>query len=403
MASLDTTSFAAALKSLYPKGLAEILYPECPLFAWLPKKTDFYGDYWDLAPFYGGTMGSNSFDDALANKSNISTTKFRITRARSYAIASVDAETMAATANNKGAFARALDKQTRGATYTVGRAIAHQLYGNSGGARGKGDGSYTITGDEITLNDRRDIVHFEVGLKLQFSTADGTSGAVKPGEVTVASINVGAGTITTVESNISLAITGAANSDYIFRRGDFGTSMMGLHGWLPTTAPTSGDSHFGVDRSTFVERLAGVRVSGGGKLMEEVIADAIAECHLHGGKPDTIFMNSLRFAELMKSVQSKVWIPVSTDIPGIGFKALAVPTSHGTIKVLDDPNCPWARAYLLDRSTWEYKSLGKSPHFAMDDGKKHTREVASDGVEFRIRNWANLGCDTPGHNAVISW
>jgi hypothetical protein len=404
MASLDPTSFAPALKQLYPNGLAEILYPKCPLFGWLPKKKDFYGKYASITPFYAGTAGAIEFQDAMSEKTNVQTVEFLVTRAKDYAIASVDAEVLMASANDKGAIAKALDTQIRGAMYTFSRSIAYQLYGNGGGARARGDGSWTITGNVITVSDRRALVHFEKGMKLKFATTDGTSGSVKDGEVTVHSVQRNASTITTVEANINAVIVGGvANNDYIFRKGDFGQTLMGLAGWLPTTAPTGGDSHFGVDRSVDELRLAGIRHVNTSSIMEEAVFDACAEASINGASPDTLFMNPLRFSELLKSLHAKTWIDVQTDIPGIGYKAISFPTANGNLKVIPDPNCPYAYGYMLDRETIEFKSLGDTPHFATDDGSKYMRETSSDGVEFRIRGFHNMLIDKPGHNLVITW
>lgn len=404
MASLDLTDFAPALKELYPKGLSEILYKKCPLWGWLPKKKDFFGSQWDLAPFIGGTMGSNSFDVALGNKTNVTTKKFAITRAKTFAVASVDAETMAATANDRGAFAKALQTQTRGALYTVTRAMAHQIYGNGGGARGRGDAAFAIGGTTITLADARDAVHFEIGLVLQSASTDGTSGAVNAGEVTVTAVDTDAGDIE-VDAVLNVAIPAIANNDYFFRKGDFGNSITGLLGWLPTTTPTAGDSHFGVDRSVHPTRLAGVRYNAGGKLIEEAVFLATSkQATMGGGEGEcALFMNNEKYTELLNSMHSKTYIDIKTEVPGIGYKALQFAGSNGTIPVISDPNCPYDYGFLLERATWEFKSLGECPHFAQDDGKKYTREALSDGIEFRVRSWHNMGCEMPGHNVVITW
>jgi len=402
MAMLDLTSFAPALKQLYPKGLSEILYKKCPAYGLINKTRDFYGELWVIAPFFAGTMGSNTFVDAQGNKENISLDKFQVKRKRQYSVASVDAETIMASANDKGAFARALDKQIRGAMYTIERGLAHQIYGNAGGARGKGNGSWTVSGDTVTLSDKRDIVHFEKNLVLQFSATDGTSGSVKTGSVKVKSVDRNAGSFKTVEANISASVPTVANGDYIFRKGDFGNSINGFRAWVPDVDPTS-TLFNGVDRTQDLTRLGGVRIKGGGKLMEEVVFDTIAEISINGGQSDLMLINSRRFADLVKSIYSKTWVTVETDIPGIGYKALEFPSEHGTVAVIPDPNCPYAFSWVIEKDSWEFKSLGEYPHFATDDGKKYQREATSDGIEFRVRGFGDMGCHAPGHNGIIDW
>lgn len=404
MAALDLTSFAPALKQLYPKGLSEILYKKCPLFGWLNKQTDFEGELWVIAPFFAGNTAANTFLDAQSQKEAISLEKFKVTRNRQYAIASVDAETIMASRSDKGAFARALDKQIRGSMYSFERGVAHQIYHDKGGARAKGDGAYTISGNVITLLDKRDIIHFERNMALQFSATDGNSGSVKPGTVKVSKVNRDStvGTVEVFEADISAAITGAANTDYIFRKGDFGTCIPGLRSWFPATVSGS-DSFYDVNRSKDRVRLAGAYWDGLGGLKEETLIDAVSELDTNGGEPSACFLNNKRMAEILKSIRTQTWIDVKTDKPGISYKGLILPTEHGDVPLIPDPNCPYDDFYLLDKNAITFRSLGEYPHFATDDGKKYQREATSDGIEFRIRGWGALGVEMPGHCLRGKW
>jgi hypothetical protein len=398
MASLDTTSFSAALKQLYPSGLEELLYDKCRLVAWMPKDRNFEGEQRNITPFYAGTNGSTLFANAKDSKTNVQLAKFAVTRVKDYALASVDAEVMLASKSNKGAIAKALDTQIRGAMYEFRRSIAFQMYSDGTGTRATGDSSWTVSGSTVTLSQSNDIVHFERGMKVEFTA----SAVLRSGYVTIDTINRQAGSFTTVESDISAEVSGVANSDDIIRRGDNANCIAGLRAWVPTSDPSAA-TFFGVDRTTDLLRLGGIRITGTTNIMEEMVFDACAEASVNGAEPDTLFMNPKRFSQLLKSMHAKTWVDIKTDIPGIGYKALEFATGSGTIAIIPDKDCPYAYGFLLERDTWTFASLGECPHFATDDGSKYQRESASDGIEFRIRGFHNLLCEAPGRNAVITW
>ena len=409
MAQLDVASFLPALKLLYPKGLAEILYPKCPLMGWMPKSTDFYGEAAVITPMFGGTRGSTTFTNAINDQGVVSLSRFLVTRVKDYAPASIEAEALMASANDKGAIAKALDTQIKGALYEFGRSAAFQIYSNGIGDRGTipvGGGSATPT---ITLSNVEDIVHFEVGMNVQTAALPATPAPAVNPNVPIIAINRRLGTITL--AGTWNALLGTVDGDSIWRSGDGdggtgGNCATGLNGWVPTNDPGVGGvppNLFGLNRTVDPLRLAGVRIAGGGGVMEETVFDAVAEAHINGAQPDTLFINSRRFAELQKSMYSKTWVTVNTDIPGIGYKALQFPTDYGEIAVISDPNCPTAQGYLLQRDSWKLHSLGEFPHFATDDGLKYRRLANADAIEFRIRGFWNVECDKPGMNAVITW
>ena len=392
---LSAGGYAPAMKILYPKGLAELLYPKVPLVGWMNKSTDFVGESKAIVPFYGGGNGSTSFSIALANKKDIKLKRFLVTRVKDYALASVDAETILASGNDKGAVARALDTQIRGHMYHLARSAGFQAYSDGTGVRATGDGAYNAGADEITLADARDIVHFEVGMVLNFSS----SGTVRSGTVEIESINREAGTITTVESVISTAITGATNADDILRAGDLDNCAAGLAAWIPSTVTST--AFFGVDRTTDAVRLGGQRYTAASSVLEEVFIDAAAEASVNGADPDTCFLHPKRLAQMNKSQYAKTNCEVDSSMSGIKYRAIQMATGSGYMKFVPDANCPYNTAWMLTKSSWELCSLKEFPHFAMDDGKKFQREAALDAIEMRIRAFWNIVCTNPMQNMRV--
>ncbi len=406
MSLLDLTGFDDAFKELYPDGLAENLYEACPLYGWMNKDASFGSDVKIITPFIGGVRGSNTFDVAKQNKSTITTKKFQVTRVRTYALASLDRETMLASQSDKYALASALETTTRGALYEMEKAFGHQIYSNQGGWRFKGDGTWTVSSTTMKAEDATDLHHIEIGDRLVAASTDGTSGSLRPytDAVEVTGIDPEANTITVdAAPNGAGKIPTIANTDYWFREGDFGNCMAGVRSWIPFTLPAG--TFFNVDRSTHRVRLAGVPYTGGGKRMEKSVHKLASKLKRYGanGGEYALFCHPEKEAELLAGLHSKTYIDVNTDIPSIMYEAATIATALGKVPIISDPYCPYDFGFLLKRDTWRVCHLGEHPHFVTDNGGKLIVEPSNDGVEFRIAAYHNVICDAPGHNGVLQW
>ena len=403
MAMLDATAFDRGLKILYPKGLTyQWLKDAGNTVKWLPKANDFVGKQWNINPVVGAVRGSHTFADALLDKSVPTFVEFHVTRVSDYAIVSVSAEMIAASKSDVGALRQAIQVQTDAAMAEMARARSLDVWGNGGGAIGR---SVTIAGTQITMATVSDIVKVDVGMRLELSTDDGTGGAGvrtgAPGYVTVASIAPDTGVITCT-GNVAAAISGAVSTDYVSRKGDYAAAIAGISAWNPAAAP-SATLFFGVDRTVHLNKLSGARMDGGLANKEDVIIEACQTIARYGGQPDTLLLNPMDLGDLMKSMQSKVYVPVKTSDPAIGLTALEIMTPRGAVKCIDDEFCPQGHATLTKRDSWLLRTLGADPHFAQEDGLKWRTEGSADAVEARLRSWGNLGCLDLRHSMHITW
>jgi hypothetical protein len=275
--------------------------------------------------------------------------------------------------------------------------LAIALYGTGSGTIGRvTTGS---TGTSITLTNAEDVTNFEVGQELVFSTANG-GGSVKTGQVSVVGVNRDTGVLTTDAQSAIDGGTGTATNDYIFNAGDYDQKVKGLRAWLPDTAPTS-TAFFGVDRTSDVTRLGGIRYDGSALPIEEALISAASRVAREGGKPDHCFMNYSKFADLEKALGSKVqYVDLKVNAE-IGFRGIVINGPRGPIKVIPDQNCPSDRAFMLEMKTWKIYSLGKAPRILDADGMKMLRDNDADGVKVRVGYYAQLGCNLPGSNANI--
>ena len=347
---------------------------------------------------YGNPQNrSATFSTAISQDSSSQLKDFVLTRSKDYSIGNIDNETLEASKGNANAFLEAATVEIDGAIHSAARSLAVALYGTGSGMLGRiASGQTTAT---ITLSDIESITNFEKGMVLVASTANG-GGSVKAGTATIVGLDRDLGTITFSAALNTLIGTIAAN-DYLFAQGDYDLKIKGLLAWLPSSAPTSGDNFFGVDRSSDATRLAGIRFDGSSMPIEEALVSAAARVAREGGKPDYCFMNYSKYADLEKALGSKVqYIDMKVN-PEIAFRGIQINGPRGPIKVVPDQNCPNDRAFMLQMNVWKLYSLGKAPKILDTDGLKWLRQASSDGVQVRVGYYAQLGCRGPGFNANV--
>ena len=358
--ALNMTTFAAALKQHYTdEKIENMVYKDNPFLAMISKYEDFGGENLKLPVKYGIPMGrSATFADAVSNKTASQLKAFLLTRKADYAIASIANETIEASKGNANAFIEAATFEIDGAIEAATRSLAVSLYGDGSGQIGVVGALATTTAsnDTVTLATIQDITNFEVGMQLNFGTATTNK--------EISTINRDTGVI------LLTAASGATTTEAIYVDGDKDAMLTGLGGWLPSTAPASTDSFFGVNRSSDSTRLGGIRFDGASLPLDEALIGAAARVAREGGKPDVCFINYNNFADLEKALGSKVsYVDVKVN-PEIGFRGILVHGPRGPIKVVPDQNCPNGVAYLLQMDVWKLYSLGKAPKILDSAGLK---------------------------------
>ena len=405
MAALNVSAYAPVLKTLYPDGLAAILYPKNPTFALMPKADDFEGENLTVVCKYGGSTGDAvDFATAQAGKSGSQYTKFTITRSKEYAVGGLDTEVMRASRSNKGALAKALKTEIDSSLYKIGRALTVGVWGNGGGSLGQISAGSNVGTPTITLADISQIVNFEKGMVLQASVDDGTlAGGLRSAgaTVTVAGVDRDAGTVTAT-GNWTAGIAGVLASDHLFRKGDYGAKCKGIPAWIPDAAPPA-TLFFGVDRTQDTVRLGGARWNAAGVPIEEALIEAPARLAVHGGTPTHGICNNRDFANVVKALQARVYVEEDTDIPGIGFRSIVIPGPQGDIKLIADPNCKRNKLYLLQMDTWMIHHLGALPGFIDEDNQGQLmRDSTADSLEYRMVAFWQIACEEPGYNMVVT-
>lgn len=398
MAASDLTSVAYIVKKLYSGKEPENLASRDRVFlSMVDKSGGFTGSNLTVAVQYGNQQGNSvAFATAQTNASSTKGIQWLITRAKRYHVGTLDSEAMLATGDDKGSFVRLVKNEMDSGADEMGHKIAIDLYGDGSGALGQCSNNPVDAGGPITLTNPDDIAHFAVGQKITANpTKTGTVGNMRAGTGTITAIDEDAGTIT-----FSGTITGITTSDWLYNEGDYDGAPKGLAAHFPLTAPSGGDSFYGVDRSVAPQHLAGWRVTTTSNSIEENLITLAAKIRRAGGRPKHVFMSPTNWATLSKNLESKVERSEGGEAQ-FGFESVRMATPAGILKVYPDPEAPADRAYMLDMSTIKVKYLGPGlPHIVADDDLRMLRQGTADGVEYRYRCFYNMYCTAPGKNGV---
>lgn len=418
----------AVLKELYPEDgffMRDLVYANNPLLALIPKDESpdgFAGKYIPCPLVYGTPQGrSATFSNAQNNQTAPLEISFFVYRASNYQLVTITNEMVEATQGKAGAFVDLVKLNVDTGFRNFSNDVAHDLFGDGSGSRGSYANTAISTG-LITLDDPNTVVNFEVGMTLVSYSVSGltatqsTSLAVgfiiavnrSAGQITVSATQGGsAGTPTNWSVSFPyLAVQGDVN----FASGGLGVGnglaqkMVGLQGWLPTSAPGGSDSFWGINRSADPTRLAGVRFNGQSESIEEALIDGSSLVAREGGKPEIAITNFTSYASLEKSLGSKVqYVSVKHEEADIAFAGITVNAPYGPITVIPDRSCPSQIAYLLTMDSWKLRSLGKVPHILKYglEGLEGIRVSNADALEVRIGAYSNLICNAPGWNCVV--
>lgn len=396
MAGLDLTAYNYALETQYPNGIESEVYEDNPLLAMMAKEKDFYGSDAAIEVKYADNAGRSAlFATAQANVGSHKGVRFSVQRRRDYAVGVVDRETLKASQRDPGAAAAALEMEMESLKNKARNSAGIAVWGTGSGSLGKVG---AFNGTTVTLATVDDIVKFELGDVLQFSSTDG-GGSLRASGASIAVTGVDRDNgILTFASTASITSLGVG--DYIFVAGDYDAKFQGVQAWVPLTTPTS-TTFNGVDRTKDTVRLGGIRYDGTSMPKDEALVNAAARARREGAKISHGFMNPMDSADLQNILGTRVAYE-EVEAGGIGFTALVLKTPGGVIRLFDDRNCPRGKALLADMSTWAIKTLGDLCEWVDEDGNKFLRRASTDDFELRVATYGNVVCKRPGHNVIVS-
>ena len=372
-----------------------LTYKNRPFLAMMRKDEKFQGSLRKCSLQYGNVQNrSTKFSVAKEGNDSNKYEAFKITRVPNYSFATVDNETAKASESDRGAFINTLKREMDGAIDSLANSLGYTAFA---------DGSYKIgrraseAAGVITLTDANDMVNFEKGMTLQASdTLTGT--AVRSGFIEIAAVDREAGTITYTGS-----ITGFADNDYLFPRGDKGRALSGAQAWIPVGSGRSAAlaaDYFGVIRNQDATRLGGWQIERVGAPIEESLVEGIVILDREGAMPDAIFLNPLKWKDLVNSLGSKK-VYVDTKVAGVSFRGVEIEGPQGPVAVYSDRWCPYDYALICQMNTWCCASLGPLIHIFDTDGLTILRSQVIDGVDIQVNSYAQIENTAPGYNMWV--
>lgn len=406
MGAATVTTWSGLVRSLWPqKKIYETLYDQSPFLGLISKDTTFDEKVRYIAVGTGAPQGVGpDFGVAKAAKTSSVSKEFAITAKTYYALFSIDGRLQRMARTNKSVIVKPLARETKNAIWQWKRDICRYLHGNGGGALFQAS---NVSGQTVTLLNRSEIRFVEENMQLECSTADGTSGSLKAGYVTVATVDQDAGSFTVAEASVAAGIPTVATTDYFFRRKAFGNVINGLEAWIPATVTATAFN--GVDRTANRNRLAGLRTTSTATMQPRAAALFLAKMvHEGGGKPDLYVQHTDDWYNLSLELQSAGVFQV-TQAPsakigsyniGIAYDGIKLQGPAGPITVVADPDATINVGRMLTKETWTLASTGELVSMVKLGGQDDLMdEESADSKEGRFVGDLQTICEAPGWNA----
>ena len=372
-----STSYIACLKSYYKDSMANLLFRNSPVLGKI-KTTNVEGKevkFSALASRGGAVSADYEKTVAIANANTGLVKEFTVTPGELHSAYVVSIDELMAAKTQKGAYKSIAGVKMFNSTEGFRKSLAMCLYGDGTGyifthtGKTGGETIPTTGGLNIDVDDSSAIMKMDIGTVLAVKTSKAAA------ETDYCEVTKIVGNTVTVKayafSGSATSISLSATTDYYFHLAgsvDATGSLLpvGLAAWLPSVAPSSGESFFGVDRSIAPERLAGARYTKGvSEGVDSAIVNAMKLARRQGSMADMIVMNDNDFGDFCAATlaDNKFVTYTSTKTKkyaSAGWTGAAAAFATNYIdSIIDDPFCPKGVAYILDSKTvefWTYSS-----------------------------------------------
>lgn len=413
------------LKSLWPqKSIYEELFDKSPVLGLIPKDTSFGEETRYIAVGISGPQGiAGNFGDAKRFKTPSRAEKFAVQTTSYYGSFSVEGKLWRRyeLTGDKGVILDPLGRDSKNLMIQIQNDLSTFIHGNGGGAIGRMTaGSAPTSSDTITLRAGADARRFELGMALQVSTADGTTGSIKNGYVTVKAIGgtESAPTIQVDQATWAIGIPGVAASDYIFRAGAYGSGaggdgiINGFDAWFPNHSGSPG-TFLGANRNNYPTKLAG-QVLDGTKMSprQRVMRASRLNADVKGNRGKLVYLMSTRNWENLYNELSQANALHMSKLPaekvgkisvGVEYDTIDLIGAGGKLSCVADPWMPDDVERLLNMSNMCLASCGELVHW--DDGATPDKPMLEDGADSReVRAVGDMTfyCEAPWYQVRVA-
>lgn len=377
--SADTSTVAYLFNRVYSdRNVADAVTRDRPFSRMIKKsKGVVVGEDFRYKVKYGnpGSVGG-TFATTQTAAGTSKGMAFATTPAKKYGVITLDGLSMLRS-SGKGATIELARNETDGVLDEMAAHLSFDLLHSGNGVRGRRS---SISGNIVTLVDPNSARNFYVGMPIGASSLSTGLSPRAGANTTVASVDISGGTITLTDAS---QITTFSDNDYLFVPGEPGTCVDGIGSIIPQTAPASGDSFRGQDRSVDTQRLAGARLNSTSTPIHENIGVLATLCQMQGKKPDTAWLSPTNLFTVVRQLQNKVEY-AGGGTADYGFEYVNVRTPGGTLKCFADPDMPDDKFYIGKMDEMEVLYLGDEyVHIIRADGNASLRQTTSDGIEIR--------------------
>jgi hypothetical protein len=360
----------------------------------------------------GGGVGS-IYTAAFASTGPSTSAVFEVTPGTAFGVGQISKQATLQTEGQENAFIESITLELETKRRRLLQYLAAMFYGDGSGVLAQVSESQTVSSTTLTLADPATAVRFNINDVIQVAATVGGANLAGGTAVTltnngfsytgcayVVGVNVIGSTAGTIQVSATLggAATalntlwpGIAAGAYIYLAGDtavpanpygFGNAVIpGIMAWQPLAPPGGADNFYGQNRNNNTY-LYGPTIDGTSFAatslnlgsIREALTYGVAQLHAVSAKPSIILCNPALYYALSLSLQSQGMYPGgSGEGPSgegsFGFSSLMMPTPHGDIKVVADPQCaPFLNpasfdpangysgaytAFILEESAWK--------------------------------------------------
>lgn len=394
-ASLSTATFAKTLKTVWPqKRLTKLLLEKNATAAMIPIKP-FKGEIMALVVQYGIQTGRSAvFSTALANGTGSKQVRFALTTAKDYASGGIEGEALFAIEDDESLIAR-LEQEMQGSFDSLDESIGEHIHGDGAGDLGRVSALDAGPPTTITLTNPYDIVRFFVGQVLQANpNRTGNSGTMRAGTGTITGVDTDNGIITYSASGGWTPVV----NDYLYVEGDYDAKIKGFEAMNPATAPTPGDSYFGVDRSVHPTQLAGHRFDASAMNPIEGINKALAHGAALKCMPTVLCTHPLDAHNIRQDLGNNVvWdIVKSPNDPSVSIRTVKFSQGGRVLSMYEDEKSPRGVVRgFVPGDVAIYARHSMFPGILDKDGNKIRADASSDSYKWRLGFYAQMGCERP--------
>lgn len=416
----------------------------------------------------GGGVGA-IYTAAFASSGPSTSAVFEVTPGTAFGVGQVASQAKLQMQGGETSFIEAITLELECKRRRLLQYLAFCFYGDGSGVLAQVSESQTLASTVLTLADAATAIRFNIGDVINISNTVG--GAVLTGGTSVTLTNgsnsyagcayvVGVNVIGTAAGTLAISATpppsGAATAlntiyptiaagSFIYLVGDaavpanpfgFGNAVIpGIMGWQPIVAPTGGDSWYGQSRfnnsylyGATIDATSFSATSLNLGSIRESLTYGVAQLHAVSAKPSVILLNPAAYYALSLSLQSQGMYPGSNGQgPNgegtFGFSSLMLPTPHGDIKVIADPQCaPFLNpatfdpangysgaytAFILEEDAWKLICAaedGSVPFVEKDggrDGEGLSTIPGTDVFWFDLKFYGVPITFAPGHGLTV--